>query len=273
LTAAAVAALLAEWELTAAVALGLAISVKLYALALAPIALVWLLRRRGRRRAVTWSVVATATVAVVLLPFAIVAPGVLGHSLGEPLHRPVQIESLPAAILLAAHHLAGVRLEPLTSFGSQNLGGSAATAVGSVTTGVGLVALLGVWIAFARGRMTPGRLAAAAASALTVVVAFSHVFSPQYLIWLIPLVALALDAAATAALAAALVLTQIWFPDRYWQLALQQQTFESWLVVARDLLAVALAALLARPLLEDDGLRERRAARKPLEPVRRQVQF
>ena len=43
--------------------------------------------------------------------------------------------------------------------------------------------------------------------------------SPQYLIWLVPLVALVRGRrgiAAVALLVAALVATQAWFPDHYW---------------------------------------------------------
>jgi hypothetical protein len=45
-------------------------------------------------------------------------------------------------------------------------------------------------------------------------------------------------------LAAALVLTQLWFPFRYWELALEFDTAASWLVLVRDLVLVALTVLL-----------------------------
>ena len=49
---------------------------------------------------------------------------------------------------------------------------------------------------------------------------------------------------ASALLAAALVLTQIWFPFRYFRLALDFETGLSWLLLARDLLLLGLAVLL-----------------------------
>ena len=53
--------------------------------------------------------------------------------------------------------------------------------------------------------------------------------------------------AAAGLLASALVLTQLWFPYRYWQLALHFGALQSWLVLARDLVLVALLLLLALP--------------------------
>jgi hypothetical protein len=49
---------------------------------------------------------------------------------------------------------------------------------------------------------------------------------------------------ASALLALALLLTQLWFPVRYWDLALHFGSFPSWLVVARDLTLLALLATL-----------------------------
>ena len=75
--------------------------------------------------------------------------------------------------------------------------------------------------------------------------------SPQFLIWLIPVVPLVRGRrglVATVLLGTALVLTQLWFPYRYWQLALELGTLESWLVLARDLTLVALLLVLALPL-------------------------
>jgi hypothetical protein len=84
-------------------------------------------------------------------------------------------------------------------------------------------------------------------------VAFGKVLSPQFLIWLLPLVPLVRGRrglTASAVLALALVLTQLWFPYRYWRLALQQDAIASWLVFARDLVLVALVFVLAMPRRE-----------------------
>jgi hypothetical protein len=64
---------------------------------------------------------------------------------------------------------------------------------------------------------------------------------------LVPLVRGRRGLAASAILAVALVLTQLWFPYRYWRLALQQDAIASWLVLARDLMLVLLVVVLAMP--------------------------
>jgi hypothetical protein len=49
---------------------------------------------------------------------------------------------------------------------------------------------------------------------------------------------------ASGVLAAALVLTQLWFPYRYWELALEFDVAASWLVLVRNLAIIALFAVL-----------------------------
>jgi hypothetical protein len=170
------------------------------------------------------------------------------HSIDVQLRRPLQVESLGAAFLLAAHHLFGVGVTGETSHGSQNLAGTSADVVGAVATAVQACVLLWIWIAFARGRANATAFVRASAAALCAFVAFGKVLSPQFLIWLIPVVPLVggrRGLAATGLLGLALVLTQVWFPFRYWDLALEFDTAMSWLVVARDLVLVALTLVLA----------------------------
>jgi hypothetical protein len=232
--------------------LGVAIAAKLYPSVLLPLTVAYVWRRRGRRDALVCAALAVGVPLVAYLPFAVVAPGGVAHSFGGQLSRPLQIESLGSAVLLAAHDLFGVAVEMQSSHGSQNLVGLPADLL-AVALSVGQVAVLGwLWVRFARAKEAPSptMLAVYAAAALTAFVALGKVLSPQFLIWLVPVVVLAHRWSANAMLAAALVLTQIWFPFRYWDLVRELDPRVSWFVLARDLVLVALLATLVRAIRE-----------------------
>lgn len=224
--------------------LGLATAAKLFPAVLAPIALAHVWRSRGRREAIVCAAAFAGVVAAIVLPFAVVAPGGVWDAFWRQAGRPLQIESLGSGVLLAAHHLFGLGLRMESSHGSQNLAGSLPATIAVLSTLLQLGALVAIWIWHARGPGTRERLLAASAAAVCAFVAFGKVFSPQFLIWLIPLVVLVRCRLAAAALAAALVLTQLWFPYRYWDLALEFDPAASWLVLARDVVLVALTLLV-----------------------------
>jgi hypothetical protein len=195
------------------------------------------------------------------LPFVALSPGGVWHSISVQASRPLQIESLGSSILLAAHQAFRLSVTMRSGHGSQNLAGGAAGALAVVQTVAEIAALLGIWWGFARGPATRDRLLRFGAAAVCAFVALGKVLSPQFLIWLLPLVPLVRGRrglAAGALLAAALVLTQLWFPYRYWRLALDFEETTSWLVFARDLVLVALLATLVWP-----ERRGRRAAAPP----------
>jgi hypothetical protein len=140
--------------------------------------------------------------------------------------------------------------------GSQNLHatgtGIAAVLFSLVQAGV----LIWIWL---RRPATPEELIRWSAAALVAFVALGKVLSPQFLIWLVPAVPLVAGLRglrASTLLVGALVLTQLWFPSRYWDLARELAAFPSLLVLARDVVLVALLVALV--------LEPRRAAKRPL---------
>jgi hypothetical protein len=228
--------------------LGLGVAAKLYPAVLLPVGLAFVWHRRGRREALVCAGVAAAVVVAIFFPFVILSPGGVWASLKTQLDRPLQVESLGAALLLAAHHAFGVGLTGETSHGSQNLAGSGAHAFAIAAVVAQAVALLWIWTSFARGPATRDALVRASAASLCAFVAFGKVLSPQFLIWLMPVVPLVRGLrglAASVLLALALALTQIWFPFRYFRLALDFEPGLSWLLLARDLTLVAVTAVLA----------------------------
>lgn len=228
-------------------ALALAVAAKLYALVLFPLAIVYVARRRGRREAALAAAVFAAVLSLVFLPFLAVAPEGVLASFERQAGRPLQIESLGASLLLAAHRLGLYEVEVVSSHGSQNLAGALPDALATAQSGLQVAAIAAVWIAFVRARGDAGHLVAASAAAVVGLVAWAKVLSPQFLVWLLPLVPLVGGGAGFAAgglLAAALVVTQLWFPFRYWDVVALEPPV--WLVLARNLLLVALFAVLLR---------------------------
>jgi uncharacterized membrane protein len=220
------------WALLAA-----AVAAKLWPLVLVPPALVWSYRR-GRLRAVLAGVV---VLAVVVGPFLVIAPHGLWASLSGQASRPLQVESLGAALFTTFGHP-----HVISSHGSQNVDGH--PTAGAIFAAVQAVTLFALWIGFARGPATADRLLRYGAASVVAFVALGKVLSPQYLVWLIPLVPLVRGRRgllATALLTVALVLTQVWFPQHYFAYALQFH--RAWLVLVRDLVLVGLLAALAWP--------------------------
>jgi Glycosyltransferase family 87 len=224
--------------------LGAAIAVKLYPAVLVPVAAAYVWRRRGRRETIVCLGVLGAVVALVFLPFLVVAPEGVAHSIGRQLSRPLQIESLGSALYLAAHHLVGLDVEMRSGHGSQNLHATG-TEVAAVLFSLVQIGVL-VWI-WSRRPGTAEELVRWSAAALVAFVALGKVLSPQFLIWLVPAVPLVAGLRglrASMLLVAALVLTQLWFPSRYWDLARELDPLPSTLVLVRDVVLVVLLVVL-----------------------------
>ena len=239
-------------------ALGVGFAAKIFPAVIVPPACAYVWRTRGRREALLCLGFAALGAAVFVLPFVALAPHGVWESVRRQASRPLQIESLASGILLAAHQLGGLHLNVVTSHGSQNLAGSLPRALGSAETVLLAASLLGIWLLAARPPATPERLVRYSAAAVTAFVVFDKVLSPQFMIWLIPLVPLVAGRrglVASALLALTLVLTQLWFPIRYWDLVLDLKAFPSWAVFARDLVLLALLAVLLVRAPEPEPLR------------------
>ena len=244
------AAVLHGRERLGAAVLGLGVAVKLWPGLLLPLVVVWSWRRRGRRDALVVLLLAAAVAVAVFAAPAILAPGQVADSLWRQVSRPLQIESLGAAALLAMHHVAGLPLGWASSHGSQNLTGAVAVAAAAFTS-LAQVAVLGwLWARFARGPVEPERLVRYAAAVVVAFVALGKVLSPQFLVWLVPFVPLVAGlrgVAAGALLVAACLLTRGWFPDHYWDLVREFDETSSWLLAGRDLALLALLGVLVWP--------------------------
>jgi hypothetical protein len=189
------------------------------------------------------------------VPFLVLAPHGLVESFRAQAGRALQVESLGGAMLAAADRLElyGATVVHRTGHAiSYDLVGSLPEALGFLSSALQVLAVLVVAGLYARGRDDPRRLVAAFAAAVAGFLAFTRFFSPQYLVWLIPFVAL-LGPLEWVLTAAALVLAQVWFFHYSDVFALGGY---SWLVLGRDalvvLLFVATVSALRRRAAEDE---------------------
>jgi Glycosyltransferase family 87 len=235
--------------------LGAATAAKLYPALLAPALLAYIARERGTHEARRALLAAVAVVAAVFVPFAALAPGGLKATLQEQATRGLQIESLGGSLLGVGHRLgAGFHVVVSHAPFSFDIGGSTADALGVVLSLVVLAATAAAWLLLVReGPVDRGRTLRAVAATAVGFVAFAKVLSPQYLLFLVPLVPLVDSLAAWAGLLLVLGLTQIWarFPEPFLQITHLGGLI--WVVLVRNLALVALYVLLVL------GLRRTRA--------------
>ena len=247
LVAAALAALVSGRPRLGHALLGVGILAKIWPAVIVPLAVAHVWRTRGRREALVCLGVTAGVVVAVVLPFVALAPHGVWTSLERQLSRPLQIESLGGALIVVSHHVFGTGATMVSSRGSQNLAGTTADVVGWIQTVLQLSVLVALWVVFACRRRTNEELVRYAAAAVLAFVALGKVLSPQFLIWLIPLVPLVRRWSVAALFVLALVLTQAWFPQQYWDYALHFDEAVSWLVLARDVVLLALLAALVMP--------------------------
>lgn len=227
--------------------LGLGTMTKLFPGLLAVVAFVWLYAGRGEREAALRAAgVFAAVVLAISLPFA--GSGYV-DSLAFHVERPVQIESTPATVLFAlgGSEVTGTNLRP-DRFKSNGLDGGYAPQVERLFALL-LVAALAWVVALAARARDARHVVLCGFAALLAFVALGKVLSPQYVIWLAPFAALAwvwrLRSLALL-VTAAIVLTHVEFPSRYFDL-INERTDVILVVAARNvLLLVALAVLGAR---------------------------
>jgi uncharacterized membrane protein len=223
--------------------LGAAFAAKLYPIVLVPLAAVLTLRRRGRAELGKGAAIAAIVVAAAFLPFAIVAPHGLWESLWGQISRPLEVESLAASFLQTFGHP-----EIVGAHGALAVAGHGTLQAVSTVLELGVLVVL--WLGFARGEAEPDRFTRYAAACVCAFIAFGKVLSPQYLIWLVPLVALVRNrrgVAAVALLVAAFVCTDfIWYGSHRFDDYVFDRDW-AWLMLTRNLILVVLIAVLAAP--------------------------
>jgi hypothetical protein len=262
LTAACVAALLHGRQRLAALALGLAVAAKLYPLLLLPLLAIYVHRRAGRREARLVVGLAAVTVAVVVVPFLALAPGGAWYSIRAQLTRGLQVESLPGSLVLALGTAAdklglgmlgtGIAEGGTGEVRSADVTGTLGSLVGSVSAVAALAVVVAVWIGAWRREADGARFVRDCAAVVAAQIALGRVLSPQFVLWLVPLVPLVAGRrgrSASALLVVALAATHLWFPELYRDYVNERGAVETAYLLARNGILVALLLVLVAPSL------------------------
>ena len=159
--------------------------------------------------------------------------------------RGLQVESLAASILMKLRWVTGISFE-YGAFEVQGKGVGLASSLSLPMTGV-LLLITALVMYRRRGRLDAGRFPRYAAALILAFMLGSKVLSPQYMIWLLPIVPLGVGGLAGAGvslifLAACWTTTQV-FPIHYGDLLNGRYPGPD-LLLARNLLLVILWALL-----------------------------
>ena len=221
-----------------AVFLGFGAAAKIFPLVLVPAA---------GRRAAGWF---AAGAALLVPPFLILGPGGVRFAFDRQVGRALQLESLGSAALLVLHTAGAYTPHVVFGRGSWNLSGALPDALAALQTALEIAAVVLVWVLYSRGPHTRERLIAAAAAAMAAWIAFGKVLSPQFLVWLLPLVALLRARREGVLLLGAFALTQAVYPGRYDELV-DLRTGPIVLLAARNLVLLALTASLVARLVRD----------------------
>ena len=229
--------------------LGAGAMTKLFPLAVVPVALGWLLARGLRREAWEGAAACAAVIVVAGLGALALSPDGATGAVEYHLERPVQVESLPALALVGLDGVGLGEAESVSSHRSDGIEHPAAGALSALMLVLllGFVALVTSWV---KADPSARALVLAGLAAVAAFAVLGRVLSPQFVIWVLPLGALALAwrlRGLALAVAAAALLTFLEFPSRYFDVV-EREPLALAIVAARDLALLAVLVLCAREL-------------------------
>jgi hypothetical protein len=246
-------ALMRRRNVTAVLLVSLAVLIKETAVPAALPVVLWCLFPESSQATVLWKrvgkVVAGGLPALAIFTFVLVwsRGAELTASLAS-VHRGLEIESVPASVAIALSRLMPVH-PYLGRLASWQLATGDATVLAAVATVVGLVAVVGGAMYFVWRRCNP---ATAVAFCVAASLCATPVLSPQYLLLLLPVLALAAVVEFPPMMArrlillglAVAILTQAEFPYSFASVVTLSPTGTG-LLLARNALLILLAVLLA----------------------------
>ena len=203
---------------------------------------------RDRRRALLGGF--ASVIALALLPFVFVLPDVYKSVIEYHTGRGIQAESIWGAGLLVAQRLADYPVDIVASHRAWDAASAITDPLKLASNALSLLAIVGAAVMAVRTKV--GQLARASLlqlGLLSVLVGVGRVYSPQYVIWLIALGAVAMAMApraaapAVAVLAVTTLLAHLEFPVWFWDLLFYDKGGALLVLVVRDVLTLVVGLL------------------------------
>ena len=233
-----------KWTM-AALVLGVGFALKLTPAIMLPLVFILAVERRT----ILWGCLYFFLGALLpFLPFLANGTSGLQYVFTYHLQRPLQVESVLATPLLFGNVIGKVWVEVGTAYGSQFVAATGAATLARLSGALELAALAATYALIWRRRVTlrarPDLVPLAVLALILAFMTFGKVLSPQYVIWILPAVALIVVERRVlgAVLVGVLLLTQIEFPAHYWTFIYLQHG-SMMIVVARNLLLVVAFAM------------------------------
>jgi uncharacterized membrane protein len=199
LTVVALVAVLSNRPTLAGISLGLGVAAKLYPLMLLPVFTVYFFTNKSYRAILNIWLGTLGTVFLSFLPFLITTKDKLFSFLDYHKERGLQIESLPAGLISLVHKWGLIELKTVAGYGSRNIVSPLDDIVLAVLPLLLIILyismLVSCWYRFREERskselMKVDSLVAYTLLALLIFIITNKVFSPQYIVWIIPFAAL-----------------------------------------------------------------------------------
>jgi hypothetical protein len=189
-------------------------------------------------------------IALAVLPFVNVLPGLYQSVIGYHTDRGIQAESIWGAGLIAARRLADYPVAIVASHRAWDALAPSSDLLKTISNGLSLVVVLGAIALAVRTKVGDlRRVTLLAFGAMSLLVGVGSVYSPQYILWLIGLGAVAavvvprLAAPAVAVLAITTVLAHIEFPVWFWDVLFYDKGGALIVLLIRDMLTIVMGAL------------------------------
>ncbi len=234
--------------------LALGTATKLFPALLAPVLIIHHWRRRQYAWLAQGMISFVLVLSSILLPFVLISPEGFARFLSYHYARGLHVESVYASFLLVANQLVEHPVSVIIQFGSWNLTGGIAEQLAGISSFVILGMLAAACLLIYRNMrrnggedISPQHYATYFLLVIAVVLIASKVLSPQYLIWLYPLLPLATSRSRCGLPALYIVislLTVFVYPLNY-RAFLMQEPAPVFVLALRNLLLLVIAGWLA----------------------------